>query len=580
MVQIDGITPPRRQCAPKKLVGIRAEQTRAHELNAHTPLDEKRHEDMEWSGTSHQELEPKTTQTTAEIEGVLLLPEITPEQRPIFAKTDRFTKHEALNAREEKKSHYILIGILSALVTTSLVAIASTAKIYKVAQALAGQSSDSPLVSTEETKDQRTLRANQDESVFSQIANIVRHDDEQGLGSGEDRVNILLLGIGGEGHPGALLTDTIIVVSIDTTSHRVGMLSIPRDLLVDVPELGYATKINSIYARTNEKTSENEGTAVLTTTIERITNLPIQYYVRADFEGFEQLIDALGGIEVTLEESIDDPLFPGPNSSYEHFVIDAGRQTLDGATALKVARSRYTTAGGDFGRARRQQLILEAIKMKSRFALEHWKIFTMNNALDIMSEHVRTNMSLTEMKALYDFSENISEEDITNVVLSNRDPLPALVSGSANLSGQRAYTLEPRIGRDNFMEVQFIARNIFEIDELLPLRERTIEEEPSVVIFAREENSEHAKRTASLLSHYGYHVTTETAPSTTLSETTTTLTRQTTSKPSSAELLEHLLGSPMTTTDTTLTSTTTTQDFSVTIKDDHSPSLTSSIWKP
>ncbi|MBU2595702.1 LCP family protein, partial [Patescibacteria group bacterium] len=174
-------------------------------------------------------------------------------------------------------------------------------------------------------------------------------------GEGDGRINILLLGIGGPGHDGADLTDTMMVVSVDPINKTVAMLSIPRDLWVKIPGNG-ESKINAVhsYGEQNKK-KFGDGPTVSKQIVSQILDLPIHYYARMDFEGFKKLVDQVGGIEIKVEKDIVDPYYPddrtGKNITYR---VREGEQHMDGAQALKYARSRYTTS--DFDRARRQQI--------------------------------------------------------------------------------------------------------------------------------------------------------------------------------------------------------------------------------
>lgn len=174
------------------------------------------------------------------------------------------------------------------------------------------------------------------------------------------RTNILLVGTGGEGHDGANLTDTIIVASIDYDNKVVPMLSIPRDFYI----MDRQQRINSVYDTEMRIEGKDDGIDTLKEIIEDITNLDIQYYAKVDFNGFVQIVDALGGVDVYVENPIYDPYYPkGETIYFETFSLDPGWQTLDGETALKYARSRKTTS--DFDRAKRQQQLLFALKEKA-----------------------------------------------------------------------------------------------------------------------------------------------------------------------------------------------------------------------
>jgi len=207
------------------------------------------------------------------------------------------------------------------------------------------------------------------EIVFSVFSNPLETDEN-------GHTNILLLGTGNADHDGANLTDTIIVASIDKSSETVSMLSIPRDLYVEIDELYGWNRINSILelvaqqklydnpAMTEEQ-AYTKGYEVLTQTVSKILNIPLHYYARINFDGFTQIVDAIDGIDINVEEAIYDPFYPADNGSiaYQIFSINVGPHHLDGDTALKYVRSRETTS--DYSRSQRQQKVLSAIKEKA-----------------------------------------------------------------------------------------------------------------------------------------------------------------------------------------------------------------------
>lgn len=231
--------------------------------------------------------------------------------------------------------------------------------------------------------------------------------------------NILLMGVGGEGHDGSNLTDTLLVASIDYKNKLVPMLSIPRDLFVSTTETG-KSKINSVYAYGINKYGRPGAVNILKETVSKIIGLPIQYYIKIDFAGFEKIVDSLGGIDIYVEKSIYDTEFPkGETTGYETFSIKAGLQHLDGITALKYARSRHTSS--DYDRAKRQQELLYAIKEKAlslNILTDPSKIQALYNSI---SQSIDTNLSLPEIIELAKVSKDYGKESVFPIVL-NDDP--------------------------------------------------------------------------------------------------------------------------------------------------------------
>jgi polyisoprenyl-teichoic acid--peptidoglycan teichoic acid transferase len=231
------------------------------------------------------------------------------------------------------------------------------------------------------------------------------------------RTNFLLAGIGGEGHEGANLTDTLIVASIDYKHNLVTMLSIPRDLYVTSKQLG-SQKINSIYHFAKGKLGEQEGMNYLKELVEEITGLQIQYYVRINFQGFEQIVDSINGVEVYVENAIYDPYYPkGDTFHYETFKIDQGLQHLDGETALKYARSRKTTS--DFDRARRQQQLLFAMKEKALSLQILTNPGKIKALYDSVADSLDTNLTLTEIIELAKLSKDFNKDDVIPLVIND-----------------------------------------------------------------------------------------------------------------------------------------------------------------
>lgn len=246
------------------------------------------------------------------------------------------------------------------------------------------------------------------------------------------RTNVLLLGIGGGAHEGPNLTDSMIVLSamtkLDTantkTPLQVNLISLPRDIYID----SLQDKINSAY---KEGLDKGVGTVLVKSVVGQITGLPIHYVVVLDFSAFSEVIDILGGIDVNVEATLDDPAYPlagketetcgfspsevtaraatinlSPDSEYQAFPcryeslhFDPGLRHMGGETALKFVRSRHAEGdqGTDFARSRRQQLVIKAIKDK---ALSSETLLSPQKILDIYSQiksHVTSDLDSSEL---------------------------------------------------------------------------------------------------------------------------------------------------------------------------------------
>jgi LCP family protein required for cell wall assembly len=176
-------------------------------------------------------------------------------------------------------------------------------------------------------------------------------------------INVLLLGTDerpDEGGP--LRTDTMILLTIDPTSQTIGMLSLPRDLWVPIPGQGTTTKINMAYMLGQENAYPGGGPQLAKDTVSSFVGRPVDYFVRVNFDGFREIIDLIGGIDVNVPYTIHDEEYPTENYGVETFHLEAGPQHLDGETALKYARTRH--GDSDYSRSRRQQDIIRAVADK------------------------------------------------------------------------------------------------------------------------------------------------------------------------------------------------------------------------
>lgn len=319
-------------------------------------------------------------------------------------------------------------------------------------------------------------------------------DEQKKLqGEGDGRINILVLGIGGPGHDGADLTDTMMVVSVDPINKTVAMLSIPRDLWVKIPNNG-ESKINAVHAYGEQnKKKFTDGPTITKEVVSKMLDLPIHYYARMDFEGFKKLIDEVGGIDINVEKDIVDPYYPddrtGKNITYR---VKAGPQHMDGAAALKYARSRYTTS--DFDRAKRQQAIIQALKEKSLSAGVMANPAKLSAIMNIIGDHFRTDMQLWEIERFMDLMKDVNTQEIAHRVLDNSTD--GLLKDS-NING--AYVLLPRVGNFNYSEIQALAHSIFMEPYILKEKARIEIQYPS-------KKSAEAKAAEARLKEFGYNV--------------------------------------------------------------------------
>jgi len=324
-------------------------------------------------------------------------------------------------------------------------------------------------------------------------------------GEEEGRINILLLGIAGKGKAGTNLTDTIMIASLDTKNNRVALLSIPRDFYAQIPGDRLQMKINSIYQYGLNKYDKDSDRSVkiLEAVISDMTSLSIDYYAIMNFEGFEKAIDAIGGINVMNERDIYDPRYPGSNYSYETFKLEKGFQHLSGATALKYARERHDDPEGDFGRAKRQQQVMQTTKNKIFSTGTLFNFIAMNKLLDTLGDNVTTNISTEEMESFFELSKKLDTNNINNVVVDawNQDSL--LKVSHVFFGNVRAFVLIPRIG--NFSEIQELAQNVFDLNKIKRRKEEIAKENANVVVINKSEEAGLVFKIKKLLSeNFGY----------------------------------------------------------------------------
>lgn len=234
------------------------------------------------------------------------------------------------------------------------------------------------------------------------------------------RTNFLLLGTGGEGHPGADLTDTMMVASYDHERGTFAFLSIPRDLWIETaPHAGM--RINNVYMAEKERAVDDATALARTTTVvSDIVGVPIQYYVKIRFQGLVDAVDALGGLDITVERPIDDATYPCDDDiNFCPIHIAAGTQHFDGDLALKYARSRHTTS--DFDRAARQQRVLEAMREKALSADILGSPRHLRAIYTAATDNLTTNLDWREMILLAKLAKDFDRSRMVNAVLSD-DP--------------------------------------------------------------------------------------------------------------------------------------------------------------
>lgn len=329
-------------------------------------------------------------------------------------------------------------------------------------------------------------------------------DPSQLNGEGDGRVNILLLGSGGEEHDNAsFLMDTIIVASIDPIHNEAVLLSIPRDFYVKT-NFGYkeSMKINAVYkiARNHHYQknpndsagAEAFGFTAIETEIEEAMGIPIHYYAMIDFTGFKKAIDTVGGVSVNVAEPVYEANMRIDGRNYT-LDVKTGTQHFDGFRALAYVRSRKTSPRSDFSRSERQREILIALKNKIVTVSTLAKPMQINQLFNDFGNHMRTNLSVNELLRLHEIGNGIKNVGSLSLV----DEPNVLVGGSSAIPGAQV----PRAGLYNYLEIHKFVRN--------RLKDGFLRSENAKIAVLNGTNvTGLAARTAAELESYGYNITT------------------------------------------------------------------------
>jgi LCP family protein required for cell wall assembly len=234
---------------------------------------------------------------------------------------------------------------------------------------------------------------------------------------GTERISILVLGIDQRcEETGPTHTDTMMVVTLDPLGLSAGVLSLPRDMWVEIPGFG-TDRINQANYYGEAFEYPGGGPALAVETVEGLLGVPIDYYVTVNFDAFVEMVDLIGGIEIDVPEAIDDPNYPDRCYGFDPFRIEAGTHHLDGQQALKYARTR-ATFGGDVDRAGRQQAVIMAVRDKV-LQLDNLPGLIAQAPLlwQTFQENVRTNMTFEQAVQLGLLVKEIPDSSIYTAVI-------------------------------------------------------------------------------------------------------------------------------------------------------------------
>lgn len=326
-------------------------------------------------------------------------------------------------------------------------------------------------------------------------------------GEGDGRVNVLLLGVGGAGHDGADLTDTIILASIDPINKKTVLLSVPRDLWVEMPNNYFASeqKINAAYssgkylelgfqdASNADIAAVRAGFGALDGVIEDVLGVPIHYNVLVNFNAFAQAIDTVGGVSINVPEALVDPSMAWENG-WNPILAPEGPQTMDGDKALMYVRSRKTSS--DFARSERQRSVMVALKDK---------VFTLgtlsnpskiSDLISAFGDNVVSDLSVGDAARMAELMKEIPNDQIQSVGLTDQS-VNLLTTGTIN--GLSA--VQPRAGVFQYDDIRVFTRTV--------LKDGFIEKEnATIAIYNGTLQPGMAGEKAKDLQSYGYNITT------------------------------------------------------------------------
>ncbi len=324
-------------------------------------------------------------------------------------------------------------------------------------------------------------------------------------GEGDGRVNILLLGKGGPGHDGADLTDTMIIASIDPVNKASVLVSIPRDLWVTVPGYG-SSKINAVYANAKNRSlysskdkakAEAAGAEAIKQQVGQVFGIPIHYYAMIDFTGFKQAVDVVGGVDINVpaELAVSEHLWDSTTRRPYYLNVPAGQQHFDATRALYFARSRHTSKRGDFDRAERQRLFIQALSQKVLSAGTYTNPVKISQLMSAFGDHVSTDMSVNNALRLTQIGKGMNMSKMKSIGLA--DP-PNNYVRTDNIDG--ISVVRPTAGFGDYGDIQNYIRNT--------LKDPYLAKENAVLnVLNGTSQAGLATSKADKLKSYGYNVT-------------------------------------------------------------------------
>jgi len=245
--------------------------------------------------------------------------------------------------------------------------------------------------------------------------------------AGRTSVNVLVLGVDRRPDGGDQNADVIILAKVDLVNKRLAAVSIPRDLLVEIPGVG-EDRVNSAYNHGVRSDPDDPvaGVAKVRDTLQHNFGVPVDHYLLVDFAGFEGVVDAVGGIEIDVPEAIHDPAYPRPDYGTEVVDFAAGREHMNGERALKYARTRNADSD-DQRRDRQLQVIMALFERGKRLG----SITTADDMIVALSDSVQTGFNLEQQLLLARVAYQLDQSDIRMTTLGEPLVTPATTDAGA-----------------------------------------------------------------------------------------------------------------------------------------------------
>jgi len=387
-------------------------------------------------------------------------------------------------------------------------------------------------------------------------------------GEGDGRINVLLLGRGGDGHDGPDLTDTILIMSIDPVNKTANMVSIPRDLWVS--SNGSSTKINAVFANAkykalatngkNEAAAEKAGISAIESMTTQVLGIPIHYYGMVDFAAFQQAVDTVGGVDINIPASAAVKDYMYDESTHKPYTLDvqAGNQHFNGLRALMFTRTRHTSARGDFDRTERQRLFIEALSQKILSAGTYTNPVKVSQLMSDFGDHISTDFSVNDSLRMAQIMKEIGTGNIKSIGLA--DP-PNNFVRTDTINGLSVVV--PTAGAGEYADIQNYIRNTIKDPYLA-------KENAAITVLNGTTVPGLAGDTGDKLKSYGYNVVTVASAPSSDYQTTVLLDVSGGKKPFTKNYLEKRLGVKATTTSPDPNLSTTGADFVVILGQDAS----------